>query len=115
MNETLLIAIISAGLSALINCIFQIVNKIIDNNKERLQKNITELEVYKEKKEKVYIAAIGRLLEIRRGFDYTHEMVVSNNTIQQKIEKNNVAFAEISPQLRLYAPDSIFNEYYKLY
>lgn len=114
MNETLLIAIISAGLSALINCIFQIVNKIIDNNKERLQKNITELEVYKEKKEKVYIAAIGRLLEIRRGFDYTHEMVVSNNTIQQKIEKNNVAFAEISPQLRLYAPDSIFNEYYKL-
>lgn len=114
MNETIVITIISASLSALITCVFQLVNKIIDNNKERRQHKITELELYKEKKEKVYLAAIGRLLEIRRGFDYTHEMVIRNDTIQEEIKKSNFAFAEIAPQLRLYAPDSIFIEYYKL-
>lgn len=114
MNETVVIAIISASLSALINCAFQLVNKIIDNNKERRQHKITELELYKEKKEKVYLAAIGILLETRRGFDYTREMVIRNDTIQEEIKKINFAIAEISPQLRLYAPDSIFIEYYKL-
>ena len=114
MNETLLIAIISAGLSALINCIFQIVNKLIDNNKERCEKNNTELEEYKKKKEKVYIAAIGRLLEIRRGFEFTREQVIRDDEIMDNIKKKNAAFAEISPQLRLYAPNFIFNEYNKL-
>ena len=114
MNETLIVAIISAGLSALINCVFQLANKIIDNKKECQQNKLSELASYKEKKEKVYIAAIGRLLQIRRGFDYTHEMFVNSVTINESIKKSNDEFAEISPQLRLYAPRSVFNEYYEL-
>lgn len=43
MNESIQIAIISAGLAALINCVFQLVNKLIDNSKE--------LSLYVEKKE----------------------------------------------------------------
>lgn len=114
MNDTVIIAIISAGLSALINCIFQLVNKLIDNSKERCKKNNTELEEYKKKKEQVYIAAIGRLLEIRRGFEFTREQVIMDVKMMDDIKKKSAAFAEISPQLRLYAPNSIFNEYYKL-
>ena len=111
MNESIQIAIISAGLAALINCVFQLVNKLIDNSKENKDKEDKKLSLYVEKKEKVYIAAIGRLLQIRRGFDYTREMIMHNNQIQANIEKENMEFVEISPQLRLYSTDKIFNKY----
>lgn len=114
MNESIQIAIISAGLAALINCVFQLVNKLIDNSKENKDKEDKKLSLYVEKKEKVYIAAIGRLLQIRRGFDYTREMIMHNNQIQANIEKENMEFVEISPQLRLYSTDKIFNKYQEL-
>lgn len=114
MNESIQIAIISAGLAALINCLFQLVNKLIDNAKERRENISKELATYKEKKEKTYIAAIGRLLQIRRGFDYTREMVIRSNQLRDYIAKENRVFAEISPQLRLYATDKIFNKYHEL-
>lgn len=114
MNETIQIAIISAGLSALINCIFQLVNKVIDNVKERRESDDKKLAIYLEKKEKVYIAAIGRLLQIRRGFDFTREMVFNNNRLHDVIDKENLSFAEISPQLRLYSTDKIFNKFHEL-
>lgn len=49
MNESVQIAIISAGLAALINCIFQIVNKLIDNAKERRDNSDRRKELYIEK------------------------------------------------------------------
>lgn len=52
MNESIQIAIISAGLAALINCVFQLVNKLIDNSKENKDKEDKELSLYVEKKEK---------------------------------------------------------------
>ena len=114
MNEPILIAIISAGLSALITCVFQLVNKLIDSRQESRQKKDSELASYKEKKEKVYIAAIGRLLQIRRGFDVTHENVILNDELKEEIHKCNVEYVEIASQLRLYASDLIFTEYYRL-
>lgn len=114
MNETIQITIISAGLAALINCIFQLVNKVIDNRKERRESDDKKLIMYLEKKEKVYIAAIGRLLQIRRGFDYTREMVINNDHLRDIIEKDSLSFAEFSPQLRLYSTDRIFNKYHDL-
>lgn len=114
MNESVQIAIISAGLGALINCFFQMVNKLIDNAKERRDNSEKKKNLYIEKKEKVYVAAIGRLLQIRRGFDSTREAVKRSNKIRDNIDKENLAFAEISPQLRLYASDKIFNKYQEL-
>lgn len=114
MNESVQIAIISAGLAALINCIFQIVNKLIDNAKERRDNSDRRKELYIEKKEQVYVAAIGRLLQIRRGFDCNREEAIRSNKIRDNIDKENIAFAEISPQLRLYASDKIFNKYQEL-
>ncbi len=114
MNESVQIAIISASLAALINCVFQIVNKLIDNEKERRDNSDKKKDLYIEKKERVYVAAIGRLLQIRRGFDCTSEEVIRSNKIRDNIEKENIAFAEISPQLRLYASDKIFNIYQEL-
>ena len=111
MKETVVIAIISASLSALINCIFHLINKGIDNSKERKKAEEEKLAAYIEKKEKVYIAAIERLLQIERGFSYTREMVDYSEKIQEKIDSDNMAFAKISPQLRLYSTDKIFNKY----
>ena len=81
MNETVQIAIISAGLATLINCMFQFVNKLIDNAKERRQDQDKKIEEYIEKKEKVYIAALQRLIQIRYGFDYTREMLAHNKVL----------------------------------
>ena len=114
MNESIQIAIISAGLAALINCIFQIVNKLIDNTKEKREDSNKKLASYNEKKEKVYIAAIGRLLQIRNGFEYTREMVINSKQFKENIARDNIAFTEISPQLRLYSTDKIYNKYRKL-
>ncbi|MBE6702667.1 MAG: hypothetical protein E7585_04555 [Ruminococcaceae bacterium] len=113
-TQTIIIALISAGLAALVNCIFQIINKIIDYRRaDRMDKQDDEKE-YISKKEKIYIAALDRLLHIRRGFDYTREMARLHKNLQEEIEKSNAAFCEIAPQLRLYSTDKIFNEYQRL-
>ena len=117
MNDTtlaIIIALISAGLSALVNCVFQIVNKILDNRRENKIGKQNDEKEYISKKEKIYIAAIDRLLHIRRGFDYTREMVRLDKELQEEIKKNNTSFCEIAPQLRLYSTDKIFNEYQRL-
>lgn len=114
MTEPLQIAIISAGLAALINCIFQIANKIIDLKQTKATKEEKRAGAYHEKKEQVYIAALDRLLQIRRGFDYTSNDVLHNNQLQEMVNKQNQDFVEIAPKLRLYAPDNIFNQYQRL-
>ena len=115
MEEKIIIAIISAGLATLVNCLFQFINKLIDNHREdkkHAQENKNE---YIEKKEKVYIATIDRLLQIRRGFDFTREMLFKNEKLQKTVESQNLSYAEVSAQLRLYSTDKIFNEYMRLF
>ena len=111
MTETIQVAIISASLAALINCIFQILNRLIDLKKASADKAEEEARLYKEKKEQVYIAALDRLLQIRRGFDYTLDDAMRNKRLKEMIDNQNQIFIEISPKLRLYAPDNIFNQY----
>lgn len=114
MSEPIQIAIISASLAAFINCIFQLVNKIIDQqHEERIYKR-SEEKTYLEKKEKAYISAIRRLMEIKVGFDYTEMDVYESEDIQTTIEKNNEGYMDSSPLLRLYASDEIYNMYYNL-
>ena len=50
MTETIQVAIISASLAALINCIFQILNRLIDLKKASADKAEEEARLYKEKK-----------------------------------------------------------------
>lgn len=118
MSETIQVAIISATLGVSISGIFQLIsqlaNKYLDKKlaeETNEQKRRTE---YIAKKEEIYIAAIDRLLQIRRGFDYTREMTMFNKAIQEEIEKNNSSYFEVSPRLRLYATDKIFNNYQQL-
>lgn len=111
MTETIQVAIISASLSALVNCTFQIINKLIDLKKASTDKKEEEARLYKEKKEQVYIAALDRLLQIRRGFDYISDDPTRNKQLKKMIDNQNQIFIEISPKLRLYAPDNIFNQY----
>lgn len=108
----IIIALISAGLAALVNCIFQIVNKFMDHRRENKLERYNHEKGYIAKKEQVYIAAIDRLLYIRRGFDYTREDL--NKELKEQVQKSNAAFFEIAAQLRLYANDKIFNEYDRL-
>lgn len=50
MTETVQVAIISAGLAALINCIFQIINRLVDLKKASIDKEEEEAKMYKEKR-----------------------------------------------------------------
>lgn len=114
MTETVQVAIISAGLAALINCIFQIINRLVDLKKASINKEEEEAKMYKEKKEQVYIAALDRLLQIRRGFDYTSDDYMKWEKVRERLDTENSTFITISPKLRLYASDRIFREYQKL-
>lgn len=114
MTETVQVAIISAGLAALINCIFQIINRLVDLKKASIDKEEEEAKIYKEKKEQVYIAALDRLLQIRRGFDYTSDDYMKWEKVRERLDTENSTFITISPKLRLYASDRIFREYQKL-
>lgn len=62
MNNPIVIAIISAGLSAFVTCTFQMINKFIDMKKEKRDKEEEKERIYSEKKEQVYIAVLDRLL-----------------------------------------------------
>ena len=77
-----MIAIISAGLATFVNCLFQLVNKVLDNHKENKREQKTQLNEYILKKETIYISAIDRLLQIRRGFDYTRKDIINNKELQ---------------------------------
>lgn len=112
MNDPIRIAIISAGLASLINCIFQLINKLIDNAKERRENDEKKRILYLEKKEKAYIAAIDRLLQVRRGFEYRRENL--SDSRKKRIDEENMEFFKISPLLRLYSTDKIFNKYQEL-
>ena len=79
---------------------------------EREQK--TQLNEYILKKETIYISAIDRLLQIRRGFDYTRKDIINNKELQEEIKENNQNFFQIAAQLRLYSNDKIYNQYQRL-
>ena len=64
MNNPIVIAIISAGLSAFVTCTFQMINKFIDMKKEKRDKEEEKERIYSEKKEQVYIAVLDRLLQV---------------------------------------------------
>lgn len=114
MSETILVAIISAGLATLINSIFQIINRALDTKKDNKGKEQEKESLYKEKKEEAYIAALDRLLQIRRGFDYTSDDVMRSEQLREMIQKQTQEFIIISPKLRLYASDNIFHQYESL-
>lgn len=107
MSDKILIAIISAGLATFVNCLFQLVNKVLDNHKENKREQKTQLNEYILKKETIYISAIDRLLQIRRGFDYTRKDIINNKELQEEIKENNQNFFQIAAQLRLYSNDKI--------
>ena len=116
MNETdpILIAVISAGLAALVNCAFQLINKYIDIRKSDKDNAEKQKSLYYEKKEQVYIAALDRLLQIRRGFDYTSADYMKFDKLREMFDAGNSAFVSVSPKLRLYASDRIFRVYQQL-
>lgn len=96
MSDKILIAIISAGLATFVNCLFQLVNKVLDNHKENKREQKTQLNEYILKKETIYISAIDRLLQIRRGFDYTRKDIINNKELQEEIKENNQNFFQIA-------------------
>ncbi len=114
MENSILIAVISAGLGAFTVEIFKLINKLIDNKKEKREYEEKGKKDYLEKKETVYSAAIGRLLQIRKGFDITREQLNIYPAIKDDYEKKEKAFDEIAPKLRLYSDDRIFNIYHSL-
>ena len=114
MSETVVIALISGCSGALVTCIFQTFNKCLDTQNSNKEREYKEVMQYKAKKEEVYIAAIDRLLQIRRWFDYTCDDYMKDENIRKRVDEENIAFISIAPKLRLYSSDKIFREYQKL-
>lgn len=114
MSETVVIAIISGCSGAFITCMFQLINKWIDKKKGDRDREYEEAKLYRDKKEEVYIVALDRLLQIRRGFDYTSNDYMQSKVFREKVDADNAVFISIAPKLRLYSTDKIFRDYQKL-
>ena len=107
-------AAVGAVFSALVNGVFQIVNKCIDDRRNRKNRAQQKEKQYFEIKEEVYLVALGRLLFIRSGFDYIGHPLSMPNRVKEEIQKEQAEYRSIAPKLRLYATDRIFNMFYSL-
>lgn len=116
IGETIVLALIASGFGALISNIFQIVNKIIDQRNKSKEYIREDEKKYIVKKERAYIAAIERLLEIQDGFFYSREDMMFRFTEEKKkdINNSNREFIKLSPLIRLYSSDEVYNFYYHL-
>ena len=114
MNTEIEIALISAGIGAIISGIFQLVNRVLDDRKEIRKDKKEEKHNYDAKKEEVYIAAIERLQQVRYGFDITRDDLWADNELDKEIHDKEHEFETVSARLRLYSSDEIFGEYYRL-
>ena len=114
IETTILIALISAGLAALVNGIFQIINRCLDSSKEKNEQEQEEKKAYRLKKEEVYLIAIERLQDIKKGFYYTSEQLSNNKELRSQVLNKEQSFEALVAKLRLYAPDDIYNCYNQL-
>lgn len=114
MSEAVTIALISAGLASLVNCIFQFINKIFDNKREEDIYKRNEKKEYLNQKEEVYTLAIERLLEIKVGFDYSRSDLLRNSKKIKQIDESNDRYLKTASLIRIYSTDEIFNRYYEL-
>lgn len=114
MSQTIIIALISAGLASLVNCIFQLINKIFDNRREEINYKRNEKKEYLKKKEEVYASAIERLLELKVGFDYSRSDLLHNKNKIKQIDESNYRYLKTASLLRIYSTDEIFNMYSRL-
>lgn len=115
MSEAIQIALISAGFASLVNCIFQLIERKLDVNKEEKAYAREQKEKYLLKKEEAYVFAIKRLVQVGVGFNYTRQDLINNKKLQEEVDECNNIFKEHAAQLRLYATDEIYNIYYSLY
>lgn len=104
-SNAIVIAIISAGLASLVNCIFQIVNKIIDYLKEKKNNEIAIEQELRQKKEDIYALALKNLMLI---------LNTRNNLTDDEKKENDKKYIEIAPLIRLYATDDIYDMYREL-
>lgn len=112
--QLIITSMISAGLGALVAGIFQLINKIIDCEKEKKRMVKQEKKDFNQKKEQAYINALRKLLFIRKGFDITREMMVKNKDLYEQVNEESKTFVTTDPTIKLYASDAIYRQFYKL-
>ena len=113
-KQVIITAIISAGLGALVAGIFQLINKLIDNHKQKKLMVEQEKKDFNKKKEQAYINAIRKLLFIRKGFDITRDMMALDKTLCDELNEEAKTFVSTDPTIRLYASDAIYRQFYIL-
>lgn len=114
MDISILNTVISAGMGALVAGGFALANKIIDRNEQRKISRENKKDEYLTKKEEAYVGALGYLLNIRRGFDYTQDDVRLNDCIKKEIKESIELLKKNAPLIRLYSSDRIYRFYHNL-
>lgn len=109
ISEEIIIAIISASFGTVISGICRLFSRHFDQKDKAKERIEARKEEFEKKKEEVYIAALDRLLQIKKGIEL-HASNLSTDEIEE-IRKKNREFEEIAPRLRLFSDDAIFDEY----
>ena len=114
MPESAIIALISAGTGALIALLGNVVNQIITICRDKGKEKKHDKDALLAKKEEAYVNALDILLFINVGFDVTQEQLRLNPDLSREMSEKSKALNNLSPKIKLYASDSIFNSFNSL-
>lgn len=109
--EMFTLIISSAGVSALVTGGFEIIKHFIEQREVKRDREYKRENDFIKNKEATYLAALDRLVQIRKAMEYTHENVQSDEGLKDEYLKNESEFRREAARIRLYSSDAIYSMY----
>lgn len=113
-TETIVLILSSAGTATLITCIFEVIKSLVKRHQEVKDRELKKQEIFLKNKEAAYLSALDRLIQIRKGLDYTRENIALSKELQENFRRQEEAFEHEASKIRLYSSDKIFDLYHML-
>ena len=109
--KTFILIISSAGVSALVTGAFEIIKHFIEHREVKRDREYKREDDFIKNKEAAYLAALDRLVQIRKAMEYTYENVQSDENLKNEYLRNESEFRKEAARIRLYSSDAIYSMY----
>ena len=113
-TETIVLILSSAGTATLITSIFEVIKSLVKRHQEVKDRELKKQEIFLKNKEAAYLSVLDRLIQIRKGLDYTRENIALSKELQENFRRQEEAFEHEASKIRLYSSDKIFDLYHML-
>ena len=86
-TETIVLILSSAGTATLITSIFEVIKSLVKRHQEVKDRELKKQEIFLKNKEAAYLSALDRLIQIRKGLDYTRENIALSKELQENFRR----------------------------